>query len=114
MDYSNIKQLIGKTVEVQIDRPVDSKHPKYSFDYPVNYGFIKNIIAPDGEALDAYILGTDQPVEKIKGECIAIVHRVNDDDDKLVVAVNNKSFTDREILELVNFQEQYFKSDIIR
>jgi inorganic pyrophosphatase len=41
--------------------------------------------APDGEEIDAYFLGIDKPVKKAQGKCIAIIHRLNDDDDKLVV-----------------------------
>ena len=68
-----------------MDRPLGSKHPKFGFIYEVNYGFIDGIKAPDGEYLDAYYLGIDYPVDKANGICIAIIHRKNDDDDKLIV-----------------------------
>ena len=38
------KSYIGKLVEVKMDRPMGSKHPKYGFIYPVNYGYVpKNV-----------------------------------------------------------------------
>ena len=33
------KKYLEKTLEVKIDRPFGSKHPKHGFIYPVNYGY---------------------------------------------------------------------------
>ncbi len=46
------KTFLGKNVEVTIDRPLDSTHPKHNFLYEVNYGYIRDIMAPDGEELE--------------------------------------------------------------
>ncbi len=110
----NLQGFIGKTVDVKIDRPLCSKHPKHDIFYSVNYGFIPGTKAPDGEEIDAYVLGVYVPLQEFKGKCIAIIHRTNDDDDKLVVVPDDKDFTDAEIKVLTEFQEQYFKSIIIR
>lgn len=105
---------IGDTVKVKIDRPLNSKHPKHGFKYPVNYGFVPNTVSGDGEELDCYVLGIDKPIENFEGKCIAVIHRTNDNDDKLIVVPEGKNYTDQEIRELTNFQEQYFESEIIR
>ena len=105
---------IGKKVKVHIDRKLGTKHPKHDFIYEVNYGYIQNTISGDGEELDAYVLGIDSPVEDFEGKCIAVIHRTNDDDDKLIVVPENKDFSDEEIRKLTEFQEKYFKSEIIR
>lgn len=105
---------IGKNVNVRIDRPCNSKHPKHGFIYPVNYGFVPNTISGDGEELDCYILGIDKPIESFEGKCIAVIHRTNDNDDKLIVVPEGENCTDEEIRKLTNFQEQYFESEIIR
>lgn len=97
-----------------MDRPLGSKHPKHGFVYEVNYGFVEGVEAPDGEDLDAYYLGVAAPLEKAKGVCIAIVHRSDDDDDKLVVVPEGMELTDEEILKQVHFQEQWFESEILR
>ena len=110
---NNIDYL-DKTLEVKIDRPLGSKHPKHRFIYPVNYGYVPNTISGDGEELDCYVLGIDIPVEKFKGKCIAVIHRTNDDDDKLIIVPEGKNYTDEEIRNYTNFQEQYFESEIIR
>lgn len=107
-------QYLNKILEVKIDRPLGSTHPKHGFIYPINYGYVPNTISGDGEELDCYILGVYEPLKTFKGKCIAIIHRTNDDDDKLVLAPESKTYTNTEIRALTDFQERYFKSEIIR
>lgn len=113
MNNENTKYM-NQTVTVKIDRPMGSKHPKHNFIYPVNYGFIPNTISGDGEELDAYVLGEFKPLENFSGIVIAVIHRINDNDDKLIVVSPDKNYTDEQIRALTEFQEQYFKSIIIR
>lgn len=110
---NNINYL-DKTIEVKIDRPFGSKHPKHGFIYPVNYGFVPNTKSGDGEEIDCYVLGVFEPLESYTGKCIAIIHRTNDNDDKLIIVPENKSFSNKEIRVLTEFQERFFKSEIIR
>ena len=105
---------IGKNLKVKIDRPLNSKHPKHGFIYKLNYGYIPNTISGDGEELDCYVLGVDEPIQEFEGECIAVIHRTNDNDDKLIIVPKGINYTDKEIRKLTNFQEQYFESEIIR
>lgn len=105
---------IGKKVTVSIDRPLGSTHPKWGFIYPINYGYIPNTRSGDGEELDAYILGINKPLQEFTGICVAILHRTNDDDDKLIVVPEGMHVTDAEIRAATHFQEQYFESEIIR
>lgn len=111
---TNSKEYLNKEVEVKIDRQLGSKHPKHGFMYMLNYGYIPNTISGDGEELDAYLVGEFEPVESSKGKVIAIIHRTNDNDDKLIVSVNGKNYTDEQIRALTEFQEQYFESEIWR
>ena len=108
-----INDYLGKTIKIKIDRPLGSKHPKYGFIYPINYGYVPNTISGDGEEIDAYLLGVFEPVEEFTGECIAIIHRTNDNDDKLVIA-KEKNYSDDAINALTEFQERYFEHIIIR
>jgi len=108
-------EYIGKEVEVKIDRPIGSSHPDYpDHIYLVNYGYVPNTVSGDGEELDCYILGEYKPLKEYKGKCIAVIHRLDDDDDKLIIVVENKHFTDSEIRLLTDFQEMYYESVIIR
>ncbi|MBI3671804.1 inorganic diphosphatase [Candidatus Azambacteria bacterium] len=107
--------FIGQIVDVKIDRPLNSKHPKHGFLYKLNYGFIPNTNAPDGEGIDAYIIGINEPVSQYTGKCIAVIHRTNDDDDKLVVVPEDGvDISDEDIKNATKFQEQFFESEIIR
>lgn len=108
------KTFLGKEVIVEIDRPLGSKHPKHGFIYEVNYGFIRGVKAPDGEELDAYLLGVDQPVKEHNGICIAIAHRKDNDDDKLIVVPKDIKLENEQIMKLINFQEKWFDTEIIR
>ena len=97
-----------------MDRPLGSTHPKHGFVYPVNYGFIPNTVSGDGEELDAYVLGEHKPLQEFEGVVVAIIHRTNDDDDKLVVMAEGRNYTDEQIRALTEFQEKFFESVIIR
>jgi len=107
-------QFIGALVQLHIDRPLGSHHPKYGFEYPINYGYLPDEIAADGEPLDAYILGVTTPLDSFSGRCIAVIHRLNDDDDKLVVVPDGAEFSDDDIRQATRFQEQFFESLILR
>lgn len=110
----NALGYLGQKVNVVIDRPLGSKHPKHDFTYVVNYGYIPNTKSADGEAQDVYVLGINKPIEKIIGVCIAVIHRTNDKDDKLVVTPNGEDLSDKEIEKFIEFQEKYFKHVILR
>jgi inorganic pyrophosphatase len=112
MDYST--HFLGQTVNVKMDRPLGSKHPKYNFIYSVNYGFIPKTKAPDGGEVDAYVLGVFEPLKEFTGICVAIIRRIDDDDDKLIVVPENISYSDSQIKALTEFQERFFKSKVIR
>ena len=108
------EQYLGQTITIKIDRPFGSKHPKHGFIYPLNYGFIPGTVSGDGEELDCYVLGVFEPVKEFTGKCIAIIHRTDDEDDKLVVVPEGKYYSNDAIDALTEFQEQYFKHEIIR
>ncbi|MDD2693435.1 MAG: inorganic diphosphatase [Candidatus Gracilibacteria bacterium] len=110
----NISSFLHQTLTIKIDRPLGSNHPKWNFTYPVNYGFVPDTISGDGEEIDAYVLGISEPMEIFTGICIAIIHRTDDDDDKLIIVPEGIDFTDEEIRTLTEFQEQFFESEIWR
>lgn len=108
------RDYLGREVSIKIDRQLGSRHPKHGFMYMLNYGFIPNTISGDGEELDVYLLGDFEPVAESSGKVIAVIHRTNDDDDKLIVSKNGKEYSDDAIRALTEFQERYFESVIIR
>lgn len=113
MKKASYKDFLGKKVKVVMDRPMGSKHPKWNFIYPINYGYVPNTISGDGEELDAYIVGIFEPLKEYEGKCIAAIHRLDDDDDKLVIAPEEKKYTKQQIEALVEFQERFFEYEII-
>lgn len=96
-------------ITARIDRPLGSAHPRHpEMIYPVNYGEVPGVLAPDGAWQDVYILGVDEPLQTFTGERIAIIRRRDDVEDKWVLAPEGMTFTAEEIMAAVHFQEQYF------
>lgn len=110
----NIRKFLNQKVEVCIDRELGSKHPKWGFIYLLNYGYVPNTVNTDGEEIDCYVLGVYEPIKQFSGKCIAIIHRLNDDDDKLIIVPGDKKYSDDAIIALTEFQERYFDIDIVR
>lgn len=110
-----MQTIIGKTVRGKIDRPIGSRHPRFpEMIYPVNYGYVYDVKAGDGEEQDVYVLGACSPLETFEGTVIAVYHRFHDTEDKWIVSVNGSDYTDEEILQAIHFQEQYFEGELIR
>ena len=108
-------KFLNQKITIKIDRPIGSSHPKYpDLFYPVNYGYVPNTISGDNEELDCYVLGVYKPLVEFTGICIAIIHRLEGDDDKLIIVPENETFSNTEIRALTHFQERFFKSEIIR
>ena len=110
----NLHQLLNTEVKVFIDRKINSKHLDFpDIIYKVNYGHIENMLAPDFEFQDAYVLGIDEPIDFFIGKVIAIIHRKNDIEDKIIVANEKSIYSKEEIYEHIQFQEKYFDIEII-
>ncbi len=107
-----VLSFLGKTVDIIIDRPIGYVHKKEekTLVYPINYGYIPNVLGGDGEELDVYVLGTTEPLEAFRGRIIAAVYRRNDVEDKLVAVPEGVSYTAEQIAEFVHFQEKYYDS----
>ena len=110
----DLKPYLGKAVTIGIDRPMGYVHVKgdKTLVYPINYGYIPDVLGGDGEELDVFLLGVDHPVESYTGRIIGIVYRADDVEDKLVMAPVGMDFTVAEIEEAIRFQEQYYDSHV--
>lgn len=84
------QQMIGKTVTVIVDRPIGNCRPNHkNICYPINYGYIQGVVAPDGEEQNAYTPGVNYSLKEFTGRIIAIVQRFDDVEEKWVVAPKN-------------------------
>ena len=112
MDWKERKtvQMLGAVVTVEVDRPVGYLHGDTI--YPINYGYLPGVMGGDGEEQDAYILGVNQPVESFTGRVVGVIRRIDDCEDKLVVAPEGMEYHQGEIAEATHFIEQYFTSTI--
>ena len=118
MDMEDRKSLVtsylGKTVNIKIDRPIGYVHQKenYTLTYPINYGYIPDVIGGDGEELDVYLLGVNEPVSEYFVKIIGVVYRINDVEDKLIAVPEGMCFSKEEIAKRIRFQEQYYETYI--
>ncbi|MBO7295756.1 MAG: GrpB family protein [Clostridia bacterium] len=105
---------LGKHIEAEIDRPIGYLHVKGNKQllYPVNYGYIPGVLGGDGEELDVYCLGAEQPLERFEGNVIAIVHRADDVEDKLVACVADRDYDAHEICCAIYFQERFYDTTV--
>lgn len=103
---------LGKTVTVAIDRPMGFLHNSggHFLAYPLNYGFLPGVIGGDGEELDVYILGVDRPLKSFTGRVVGIVHRRDDEEDKLVAAPDDLRPNQAQIAAAVHFTERFYDS----
>lgn len=109
------RTYLGKKVDLEFDQPVGSSYEPHKIEsYPINYGYVPDTKAPDGDELDAYLLNVNDPLKKGSGYCIAIVHRLNDDDDKLICVPEVAELTDEQIAAQVDFQEHLYEYVIVR
>ena len=110
MDYSGI---IGQTVCGTIDRPFGSAHPRHpDMIYPINYGYVDGVLAGDGAEQDVYVFGAAKPIHSFTGKVVAVLHRLNDCEDKWIVSADGKVPDKNEILQSIDFQEQYFMGEL--
>lgn len=105
-EYFKPLKKINDEITVMIDRPMGTWHPEgKNIFYEINYGYVKGLIAPDLEEQDVYVLDENKPCKKAKGRIIAILHRLDDMEDKWVIGSRGHSLEDIE--KSVEFQEKY-------
>lgn len=113
IETPNYEGILGSTVSGRIDRPLGSPHPRHpDMIYPINYGYVDGIIAGDGAEQDVYVLGVNEALSEFSGRVIAVLHRLNDVEDKWVVSVDGRTYGREEILSAIEFQEQYFMGEL--
>lgn len=106
--WTAIDDLIGQS-EIIIDRPQGSKHPRYDFIYPMDYGYLKDTTSPDGGGIDVW-RGSLCIIE-----CDAIICTVDllkkDSEIKLLIGC-----TEDEKAEIMNYHNDsaYMKGVMIR
>lgn len=109
-----ITSLLGKTVDILIDRPIGHTHVTkgITLHYTINYGYLPGITGGDGEEQDVYVLGVDVPLKDFRGTLIGAIRRADDNEDKLVAVPQGVTFSAEQIREATWFVEKYFDSTV--
>ena len=104
--------LLGKKVIVTVDRKINSM--QHGIIYELNYGYIEEMTALDGDSQDAYIINETELFDVFEGYVVAIIKRLDDIEDKLVVSKTKDDVNLKDIERQVSFQERFFKHIIIK
>lgn len=112
--HEQVEAYLGKTVTIEIDRPIGYVHTKgeKTLTYPINYGYIPGVLGGDGEELDVYLMGVDHEVSSYTGRIIGIVYRADDVEDKLIMAPMGEEYSARDMARAVYFQEKYYHTTV--
>ena len=63
--WEMLTRMVAKS-DIVIDRPKHSRHPRMShIIYPVDYGYLKNTTAIDGEGIDIWV--GSEPEKEVQG-----------------------------------------------
>ena len=108
--HSKIKYEVDKeTGEVRVDRV--SK-----LAYPATYGYIKETLADDGDALDVFLLGDYNlaPGCIVDVEIVAIIDMWDNKeaDSKVIAILPGEIINNREVNNIINFLKIY-KDDVV-
>ena len=90
-----VRGIIGKRVDVFVDARLDKETNK------LNYGYIDNIVSPNGEFIEAYIVDIDVPVPRCMGYVINAFKRKKEDAYSLLVATLDAKYCEAQIKDLI-------------
>jgi len=54
------------------------------------------------------VLGVSEPLKEFSGRCIAVIHRAEEEDDKLIVVPDGARMSESAIRRMTAFQERFF------
>ena len=53
-DFWVAADVLLESSNIIIDRPKDTKHPRFNFVYPLDYGYLESTTSPDGGGIDVW------------------------------------------------------------
>ena len=113
MEYLLQREHIGRTVTVTIDRPYGSFHPHYpDVIYELNFGYVDELISPDGNFQDAWIIGVKEPLETFRGIVAGIIYH-REGTSRFIVTRCGELIDREAIIQEVAFEEQYYDTRFV-
>jgi len=109
MEYLLGQRYLNQTVKVEVDHPHGSFHPHIpDLRYPLNKGYVYL----DGEIIDAYVYGVNEPVDSFTGMVCAIIYRKDSQSMQLVVSRIGMVIRKEDVISAIGFEEQYYDTRI--
>lgn len=114
LEKASAYEFIDKTVRIEISKTKPQKVNKLQNIYPINCGYVPDVLDGDGKKIECYIVGIDKQINEFTGKCIAVLHKFDNTEDKLIVAPNDQNYSDNQIRDILKFQEKNYLNEIIR
>ncbi len=99
MYQERLNEYLGKNIKVTINKNLNS-------------GYFTDLKTPNNKYQNVYVIGVKKPIKEFEGKVIAIINRIDEIENILVVSYNNKKYTKEEILKLINYEDKKYKSKI--
>jgi len=106
--WQAVDTLIAQS-EIVIDRPKETKHPRFDFIYPLDYGYLKGTTSPDGGGIDLWRGSLSNAV------CDALICTVDllkkDSEIKMLIGCSEE---EKDTIMRFHNDSEYMKGTIIR
>lgn len=96
---------LGRQVWVTVEHKLGSNHPEHGV-YPLNCGYVSEVLQQENEWQDAYIIGVNHPVDIFQGEVIATLRQPGEAAGRWVVATPGTRMSEADIRRLTAFGEK--------
>ncbi|MDI6102276.1 hypothetical protein QLQ12_27025 [Actinoplanes sp. NEAU-A12] len=85
-DYWAVLDTLVTTSTIRIDRPRGSRHPRFGYRYPLDYGYLQDTTGGDGSGIDIW-LGTE-PEQGVTGVFCTVDPHKRDAETKVLWGVS--------------------------
>lgn len=106
--WSAVDTLIAQS-EIVIDRPKGTKHPRFDFIFPLDYGYLKDTTSPDGGGIDVWRGSLSEPV------CDAVICTIDllkkDSEIKILIGCTEE---EKAVIMRFHNDSEYMKGAMIR
>ena len=108
-EFWNALDELVKNSEIVIDRAKGTAHPKFpDFIYKVDYGYLKETTAMDGDGIDVWV-GTDE--KKIDAIMVIVDLMKKDSEIKILIGCTEE---EKQIIYQTHNETEYMKGVLIR
>ncbi len=103
--------MLGTIVNVQVDRPLNSRNPRSGKLYAANWGYISDSPEQEETAKEACVIGVDRSLDRFQGKIVASI-RGQGDEEVYVVAPTSRIVYAPELREVLDGEMDFDTADL--